>query len=182
MGKDFADMRADAGGFYNELRPDRQARRLGPDKGVVHMATSGIVNALWDIWARAEHKPVERLLTDLTLEKFGSCVDLRYVLDLLTRDEALAILDRNFTTRQERIRNLDIHAYPAFATSAGWLGCHAAKFRRLCRKAVKDGFRHLKVKVGERLQHDIRRYRHRPRLDRRRCQVDAQFQSGMGSQ
>ena len=29
----------------------------GPEKGVIHLATAAIVNAVWDLWAKAEGKP-----------------------------------------------------------------------------------------------------------------------------
>ena len=157
LGKDFSHIRTDMGGFYDELRSDSQIRWLGPENGIVHMATGGIVNALWDMRARAEGKPLWRLLADMPLREFVSCLDLRYVQDVLTRDEAYAILEEKSSTIPERIRYLEKHGYPAYTTSAGWLGYDDAKLRSLCSKAVAQGFRHIKLKVGECLQDDIRR-------------------------
>ena len=157
VGKDFAQIKADMGGFYDELRSDSQIRWLGPEKGVVHMAAGGIVNALWDMWGRAEGKPVWRLLADMKPEEIVRCADFRYVRDVLTPDEALAILERRFATRRARIQRLEKHGYPAYTTSAGWLGYDDEKLRKLCRKAIDDGFRHIKLKVGQSLQDDIRR-------------------------
>lgn len=159
IGRKLSEIQADMGGFYDELRSDSQLRWLGPEKGVVHMAVGAIANAVWDLWARVEGKPVWRLLSDMTPEEFIQCVDLRYVSDVLTRDEALAIVTRNNAKRAERIQTLERHGYPAYTTSAGWLGYDDDKLVRLCREAVAAGFRHVKLKVGLDLEDDIRRCR-----------------------
>ena len=159
VGKDFDEIRADIGGYYEEIRSDSQIRWLGPDKGIVHMAAGAIANAIWDMWARAEGKPVWRLLAEMDPEEFVACADLRYVEDVLTRDEALAIVERNIATRDRRIRHLEEHGYPAYTMSAGWLGYDDEKIRRLCREAVQQGFRHIKLKVGANIDDDIRRLR-----------------------
>jgi L-fuconate dehydratase len=159
IGRNLSDIQADMGRFYDELRSDSQLRWLGPEKGVVHMAVGAIANAVWDLWARVEGKPVWRLLSDMTPEEFIQCVDLRYVSDVLTRDEALAIVARTSDDRAERIHYLERHGYPAYTTSAGWLGYADDKLKRLCREAVAAGFRHVKLKVGLDIEDDIRRCR-----------------------
>tara|TARA_B100000959_G_scaffold286498_1_gene365430 strand:- start:7977 stop:9263 length:1287 start_codon:yes stop_codon:yes gene_type:complete len=159
IGVDLADITANIGKFYNELRSDSQLRWLGPEKGVVHMAAGGIMNAVWDMWARSVDKPVWRLLADMTTEQFVNCLDFRYVDDALTRDEALAIIEKNQSTKQQRIQQLEESGYPAYTTSAGWLGYSDEKLERLCREAVDDGFTHIKLKVGESVEDDIRRCR-----------------------
>ncbi len=157
IGVDLDDITTDIGKFYNELRSDSQLRWLGPEKGVMHMAAGGIMNAVWDMWARSVDKPVWRLLADMTPEQFVNCLDLRYVDDALTRDEALAIVEKNQSTKQQRIQQLEESGYPAYTTSAGWLGYSDEKLERLCREAVDDGFTHIKLKVGESVEDDIRR-------------------------
>ena len=157
IGKDFTEIKADMGGFYEELRSDSQLRWLGPEKGVMHMAAGGVVNAIWDMWARSEGKPIWRLLSDMTPEQFVDCIDLRYVSDALTREEALEIVRKNYATRDDRLQELEKNGYPAYTTSAGWLGYSDEKLRRLCAEAVSAGFKHVKLKVGEDLQDDIRR-------------------------
>lgn len=159
IGKDFDEIQGDIGGYYDELRSDSQIRWLGPEKGIVHMAAGAIVNAIWDMRARAERKPVWRLLAEMDPEEFVGCADLRYVEDVLTRDEALEIVERNIATRSQRIGHLEEHGYPAYTMSAGWLGYDDAKIRRLSREAVNQGFRHIKLKVGVNVDDDIRRLR-----------------------
>ncbi|MEO1244351.1 MAG: enolase C-terminal domain-like protein [Pseudomonadota bacterium] len=159
VGHDLDDIKSNMGEFYRQLQSDSQIRWLGPEKGVVHMAAGSIANAVWDLWARSEQKPVWRLLADMSPETFVDCVDLRYVSDALTRDEALGIVNRGAATRDERIRYLEQHGYPAYTTSAGWLGYSDAKLERLCRHAVGEGFGHVKLKVGLNVEDDVRRCR-----------------------
>jgi len=159
IGHDLDDIKANMGHFYDQLRSDSQIRWLGPEKGVMHMAAGAIANAVWDMWARSEEKPVWRLLVDMDPEQFVDCVDLRYVDDVLTREEALAIVRKNAATRDERIEHLERSGYPAYTTSAGWLGYDDDKLQRLCREAVHEGFSHIKLKVGESIEDDVRRCR-----------------------
>lgn len=35
---------------------DSRLVQLGPEKGVIHLATAAVLNAVWDLWARAEGK------------------------------------------------------------------------------------------------------------------------------
>ena len=157
IGTDLDDIAANIGGFYNKLRSDSQLRWLGPEKGVIHMAAGGIMNAVWDLWARSVGKPVWRLLADMTPEQFVDCLDFRYISDALTRDEALEIVGQNQATKEQRICELEQNGYPAYTTSAGWLGYSNEKLQRLCREAVDSGFKHIKIKVGVSIEDDVRR-------------------------
>jgi len=147
------DMRA----FLRELTQDVQLRWLGPEKGVLHMAVGAVVNAVWDLWAKREGKPLWKLLVDLTPEQVVSCIDFSYITDALRPDEALAILARHAPTRAERERELKATGYPAYTTSTGWLGYSDEKVRRLCREATAAGWTHFKMKVGQDLEGNIRR-------------------------
>lgn len=157
IGKDFNEITKDIGEFYNSLRSDSQLRWLGPEKGVIHMAIGGVMNAIWDMWARAEGKPLWRLLADMSPEEFVNCIDFRYITDELTKDEALKIVKANHSSKNERIKYLEQNGYPSYTTSAGWLGYSDEKLARLCQESVDQGFKHIKLKVGQDLQSDIRR-------------------------
>ncbi|WP_133407187.1 L-fuconate dehydratase [Parashewanella tropica] len=159
VGYDFDEIIANIGQFYDELRSDSQLRWLGPEKGVIHMAAGAIMNAIWDMWARKEGKPVWRLLADMSAEQFVDCLDFRYVTDAITKDEALEIVKANASTKQERIREIEQNGYPSYTTSAGWLGYSDEKLANLCQQAVDQGFKHIKLKVGVSLEDDIRRCR-----------------------
>lgn len=159
VGYSLEDIQHDMAVFYDHLRSDSQLRWLGPECGLVHMALGGVVNAVWDLWARRAGKPVWRLLADMSPRQFVDCMDFRYVTDVLTKEEALDIVLRNEPTKERRMRNLERNGYPAYATSAGWLGYGDEKLRRLCREARSSGFNHVKLKVGQDVESDMRRCR-----------------------
>jgi L-fuconate dehydratase len=143
--------------FWHHITGDSQLRWIGPDKGAMHLATGAVVNAVWDLWAREAGKPVWRLVAEMSPEEIVGIVDFRYLTDVLTPDDALAILRAAEPGKAERIAELERNGYACYTTSAGWLGYGDEKLRRLCREAVDAGFSHVKMKVGRDLQDDIRR-------------------------
>lgn len=147
----------DMGAFWRRLTGDSQLRWIGPDKGAVHLATAAVVNAVWDLWAKSVGKPVWRLVADLTSEEFVRLIDFRYLTDALTADEARAILESQASTKSERIARMEAQGYPAYTTSAGWLGYSDDKIRALCREGLAQGWDRFKIKVGRDLQDDRRR-------------------------
>ena len=157
VGRDLRDITSDFGGFWHVLAGESQLRWLGPEKGVIHLALAAVVNAVWDLYAKAEEKPVWKLLADMTPAQLVSCVDFHHITDALTRDEALAILERHAATKAEREAELLKSGYPAYTTSVGWLGYSDEKIDRLCKEALADGWTHFKVKVGGRPDDDLRR-------------------------
>ncbi|WP_426514468.1 L-fuconate dehydratase [Dactylosporangium sp. McL0621] len=158
-GRSVAAVLDDLGGLWRELVHDSQLRWLGPEKGVMHMAISAVVNALWDLRAKRAGLPLWRLLSSLAPEELVELVDFRYLTDALTPAEALEILKPGAEGREERVAALLADGYPAYATSPGWLGYDDAKLTRLCREAVGAGFTQIKLKVGADLGDDIRRLR-----------------------
>jgi L-fuconate dehydratase len=148
---------ADMAGFWRRISSDSQLRWVGPEKGVIHLATAALVNAVWDLYAKIEGKPLWKLLSDMSPEDLVACIDFRYLTDALTPAEALEILRRNAPTRAAREAELLRDGYPAYTTSAGWLGYPDEKIRRLCREGVAEGWSHFKIKVGADLEDDIRR-------------------------
>ncbi|MEO6528624.1 MAG: L-fuconate dehydratase [Gemmatimonadaceae bacterium] len=147
----------DMGAFWRRIVGDSQLRWVGPEKGVLHLATAALVNAVWDLWAKVEGKPLWKLLADMTPEEIVRCVDFRYITDALTPEEALQILRRHAPSRHEREAELQRIGYPAYTTSAGWLGYSDDKIRRLCREGMEQGWSHFKIKVGRDLADDLRR-------------------------
>jgi L-fuconate dehydratase len=148
---------ADMAGFWRRLTGDSQLRWVGPEKGVIHLATAAVVNAVWDLWARALGKPLWKLLVDLSPEELVACIDFRYLSDAITPQEALAMLKRLEPTKEEREAQMLAQGYPAYTTSVGWLGYPDEKIRRLCREALEQGWRAFKLKVGRDLGDDLRR-------------------------
>jgi L-fuconate dehydratase len=147
----------DLGEFARRLTHDSQIRWLGPEKGVMHLAAAALINAAWDLAAKAAGVPVWRLLTDLSAEQIVDLVDWRYLSDALTPAEAIDLLAAARPGREERIARLRRDGYPAYTTSPGWLGYSDEKLIRLARAAVADGYTQIKLKVGADRDDDVRR-------------------------
>jgi L-fuconate dehydratase len=159
VGRNVADVVTDLGAFARSLTNDSQLRWLGPEKGIMHMAIGAVINAVWDMAARRQGKPVWRLIADMSPEQFVQCIDFRYLTDALTEQEALGILRGAEEGKAERIDYLVKRGYPAYTTSPGWLGYSDEKLVRLAKRAVADGFRTIKIKVGLSIEDDVRRCR-----------------------
>jgi len=154
VGRSLDDIIAEPAAFWRELSSESQLRWLGPEKGVIHISMAAIVNAVWDLHARREKKPVWKLLADMSPKQIVSCIDFRYISDALTQGEALEILERQAAGKSDREARLRREGYPAYTTSAGWIGYSDEKIRHLCREALADGWTHFKVKVGASPQDD----------------------------
>src|ERR1700730_14532587 len=153
------EVSADPAAFWYRMTGDSQLRWVGPEKGVIHMATAAVVNAAWDLWAKTVGKSLWKLLADMTPEEFVRCVPFRYITDALTPEEALEIVRAQEPTKASREALLHEKGYPAYTTSAGWLGYSDEQLRALCREGLAQGWAHFKVKVGRDLQDDARRMR-----------------------
>jgi L-fuconate dehydratase len=156
-GRRLADLTAHPRGFWRELTGDSHLRWIGPEKGVIHLATAALVNAVWDLWAQAERKPLWKLVVDMSPEQLVGCIDFRYITDALTPDHALELLHARRSGCDEREREMRRDGFPAYTTSVGWLGFDDEEVRRRCRTAVQQGWSHLKMKVGGNLDDDLRR-------------------------
>jgi L-fuconate dehydratase len=157
VGRDVNQVVNDLGAFARSLTNDSQLRWLGPEKGVMHMAIGAVVNAAWDMAGRRAGKPVWQLIADMTPEQVVELIDFRYISDALTPAEALTILRAAQAGKADRMATLRSNGYPAYTTSPGWLGYSDDKLARLAAQAVRDGFRTVKLKVGLKLEDDLRR-------------------------
>jgi len=156
-GKTVEGLAADLRGMWRSLTNDTQLRWIGPEKGVLHLATAALVNAVWDLYAKLEGKPLWKLLVDLPPEQVVAAIDFRYITDALTPEEALEILRRNAPGKAAREAEMRREGYPAYSTSAGWLGYSDEQLRRLCREGLAEGMSHFKIKVGVDVADDRRR-------------------------
>jgi L-fuconate dehydratase len=145
--------------FTQELTGDTQFRWLGPDKGVVHLAAASLVNAVWDLYARVEGKPLWRLLAEMSPEQIVAAVDFKYITDAITPSEALELLKRQKAGYQGRLAQLERLGYPAYTTSVGWFGFSDEKIQLLADDALADGWVNFKLKVGGEAENDLRRAR-----------------------
>jgi L-fuconate dehydratase len=156
-GRRLSDIVDDMGAFWRQVTNHSQLRWLGPDKGVIHLATAALVNAVWDLWAKERGVPVWQLVAELSPEQFLDCIDFRYLRDVLPHDRALELLQRQQPGKQQRLAELRRDGYPAYITSAGWLGYSEQQVRDLCRTMRADGWKSFKTKVGVSVESDIRR-------------------------
>ncbi|HEU4982829.1 MAG TPA: L-fuconate dehydratase [Acidobacteriaceae bacterium] len=159
VGRNLSAITDDLGAFYRQLTSDTQFRWLGPEKGVIHLAAGALINAVWDLYARVEGKPLWKLLADMDAEKIVRAIDFRYITDALTPEEALHILRERAPGMEQRLAQLQSSGYPAYTTSVGWFGFSDDKILRLCDEALAEGWTHFKLKVGGKPEDDLRRAR-----------------------
>ncbi|EGI66543.1 PREDICTED: mitochondrial enolase superfamily member 1-like isoform X1 [Acromyrmex echinatior] len=133
--------------FWKQLTTDVELRWLGAECGVVHLATAAIVNALWDLWARIEDKPVWKLLMDMTPEQLVSTVDFRYIRDVVTEEEAIEMLKKGQSRKEERKKILESKGHPAYTADIGW-SFNNQQIRSACKKFKKLEFKEYKIYVG----------------------------------
>ena len=159
IGRTIASIADDFAAFSRCLTDDSQFRWLGPEKGVIHLATAALINAVWDLYARTQKKPVWQLLASMEPEQIASAIDFRYISDALTREEAVALLSERRAGIDSRLQRLKTDGYPAYTTSVGWFGFSDEKIERLCDEALAEGWTHFKLKVGGAPTEDLRRAR-----------------------
>jgi L-fuconate dehydratase len=157
VGHSVEDIAADQVAFWRSITADPQLRWLGPEKGVIHMAAGALVNAVWDLRARLAGMPMWRFLAEMPPTDLVAAVDFRHITDALTPDEALELLEKAAAGYDARRAQLETAGFPAYTTSVGWLGYPDDKVRHLARRAVADGWRAVKMKVGGALDDDVRR-------------------------
>ncbi|KAF2877422.1 mandelate racemase/muconate lactonizing protein-like protein [Massariosphaeria phaeospora] len=158
QGRTLDSLVANWGHTWRHLVNDSQLRWIGPEKGVIHLALGAVVNAIWDLWAKTLHKPVWRIVADMTPQQIVDLIDFRYITDALTPAEALQILTDAEQGKEERLQEaLESRAVPAYTTSAGWLGYGQEKMRGLLRETLSKGYRHFKLKVGSDVAQDRER-------------------------
>ncbi len=158
-GRTLESFTSDMLGLWKLVTGDSQLRWLGPDKGVIHLAAAAVINAVWDLYAKTKGKPLWQLLADMSPEDIAACVDFSYLQDVLSQAEAVELLHARREGMAARLKTLQTRGFPAYTTSAGWLGYSDDKLRRLCAKGLDEGFTHFKLKVGSDLEDDQRRAR-----------------------
>ena len=123
------------------------------EKGVIHLATSAIVNAVWDLLSKREKKPVWQFVSEMPSEEILNTIDFRYISDVITPNEALKILKNLENSKNERISKLKSEGYSSYTTSAGWLGYNNQKLKKLCLQLKKSGFKDKSIeKVLKRVE------------------------------
>jgi L-fuconate dehydratase len=156
-GRDVDTLLSDMGAACRLVTGDSQLRWTGPEKGVIHLAAAAVMNALWDLYGKRAGKPVWRLIAEMSPSEQVALVDWRYLSDALPPEEARERLEETAAGRAIRIAKMEAEGYPAYTTSAGWLGYSDDKIRALMREALAGGWTHFKMKVGANIEDDMRR-------------------------
>lgn len=159
VGLNTADVLENIGDIARKLSGDSQLRWLGPDYGVFHMGAGGVLNALWDLFAKERKVPLWKLLSDLSPQQVVNAIDFRYITDALNKQQALDILNRQVDYKADNEAKLRAIGVPAYTTSPGWLGYTDEKMLKLTQEAMDQGFKLLKYKCGKSLEDDKRRLR-----------------------
>lgn len=156
-GLDIEEVMSNFGVLFNKLANEQQFRWLGPHKGVVHLALASVTNACYDLWAKKRGVPLWKLLIELSPEQIVNTLDLSYLEDELTAEQAIQLItaqQSGIIGREQTIQQ----GYPGYDTSIGWFNYSDEKVRENCLKAVAEGFTAMKLKVGSSdPQRDIRR-------------------------
>jgi len=156
-GIEIEELMANFGNTFKTLSNEQQFRWLGPHKGVVHLGLASVTNACFDLWAKKRNVPLWKLLIDLSPEEIVNTLDLSYLEDVLTREEAIEMLQSQADSKKSRTGILET-GYPGYDTSVGWFNYDDEKVRENCKKAIDNGFTAMKLKVGSTdPKRDIRR-------------------------
>ncbi len=157
VGREIEELMAEWGAVQRSMADHPQLRWLGPHKGVVHLALASVTNACFDLWAKTRGVPLWRLLLDLSPKQLVALLDLRYLEEVLTAEQALQMVRQAVPSRSER-EGVLTRGYPGYDTSVGWFNYPDNLIVANARKAVDAGFTALKLKVGSvDPERDIRR-------------------------
>jgi L-fuconate dehydratase len=156
-GYNLKDITRNMSHFAKHMNSDSQLRWLGPEKGVIHISSAAIINAVWDLWSRVEKKPLWKLISDMSPRELVNCIDFTRIEDVVNPKQALEMLKKLESTKSYRIKHLSYNGYPAYSTSAGWLGYSDETLSDMCNILMKQGWNSIKLKVGNDLKEDIRR-------------------------
>ena len=151
------ELEKNIGKLWYDCADHSQLRWLGPEKGVVHMALAAIFNALWDLIAKKNNKPLWKFVVESKPDVIMNWLTFKYIEDALSKDDAYNILLENQKSIESRIKVLNEEGYPSYTTAAGWLGYSNEKIIELCNKYIKLGWKHFKIKVGNNLDEDVKR-------------------------
>jgi L-fuconate dehydratase len=159
VGVDVASVAAEFGAYSNTWSNESQLRWVGPQKGVTHLALAAVLGAIVDLWAKAERKPLWRLLLDLSPKQLVRLVDFSTIDDVITPEEALTLLEER-RLGDEVVAELERCGYPAYDTSVGWLGYSEDDLVRRAVASVEAGYTAVKLKIGSaHLADDVKRMR-----------------------
>ncbi len=141
--------------IYQSIINDEQLVWNGPDKGLCHQANAGLINLIWDLWAKREGKPVWKLVAEMPTYHLADLLDFNYVKDVVDYDVAQDLLIP-LNQRPLLQHNMSTYGYPCYIT-CGWSGYSDETIRQHLTTGLEQGFTGFKMKVGQDLAEDCRR-------------------------
>lgn len=143
------------GKTWRYMVSDSQYRWLGPEKSITHLGVSGVLNAVWDLWGKILNKPVWKIVCDMSPEEIIGCVDFRYITDVITPEESIAMLKKTHRGKEERMKEaMENRAVPAYTTSPGWLAFSGERMHEVLKETIEAGYTTFKFKVGTNVEAD----------------------------
>ncbi|CAK7221610.1 hypothetical protein SBRCBS47491_004587 [Sporothrix bragantina] len=155
VGKTMHELTRNMGKTWRYMVSDSQYRWIGPEKSVTHLAVAGVLNAVWDLWGKILGKPVWQIVCEMTPAELVQCIDFRYITDVITPEESVAILEKTQVGKAERLAEaLANTAVPAYTTSPGWLAFSGDRMKEVLQETIDQGYTVFKFKVGSNLEAD----------------------------
>ncbi|EOO01747.1 putative l-galactonate dehydratase protein [Phaeoacremonium minimum UCRPA7] len=155
VGKTMHELTRDMGKTWRYMVSDSQYRWIGPEKSVTHLAVAGVLNAVWDLWGKILGKPVWQIVCDMTPEEIVRCIDFRYITDVITPEESIAMLKKTQAGKENRLREaFENCAVPAYTTSPGWLAFSGDRMKEVLQETIDQGYTVFKFKVGTSIEAD----------------------------
>ena len=146
-------------GFWRRLTSDSQLRWIGPEKGVIHLATAAVVNAVWDLWAKAEKQAAVEAARRHDARGARRAASTSATSPTRSRRTKRWRCCASATAGRARARSRDRAHRLSRLHDVGRLARLRAKPTsvRRCREAIADGWTHFKMKVGADRDDDRRR-------------------------
>ena len=104
VGRSMENLTSNMGKTWRHMVNDSQYRWIGPEKSVTQLAVAGVLNAVWDLWGKILKKPVWKIVADMTPEEVVSCIDFRYITDVVTPEECIEVLKKTQAGKEQRIQ------------------------------------------------------------------------------
>jgi L-galactonate dehydratase len=155
VGKTMHELTRNMGKTWRYMVSDSQYRWIGPEKSVTHLAVAGVLNAVWDLWGKILGIPVWQIVCEMTPEEIVRCVDFRYITDVITPEESIAMLQKTAKGKEDRLKEaFDNVAVPAYTTSPGWLAFSGDRMKEVLHETIAQGYKVFKFKVGTSIEAD----------------------------
>lgn len=156
IGKSIFELISNFKEYWRLLANPLQSRWIGPVSGPYYMGAGALANAIFDLWAKIENKPLWELISELETDDILNLLDLRYVSHIISESEIREILDNAYSSISERKHRIIEHGIKCYYTT--WIGTSIENLIVQIENVIaQKGIKNFKFKVGRDLQDDIKR-------------------------